>query len=127
MEYDHKKASIIDNLSVIGELEHLRRHLLLAAISSDGQDIIPCMVLANKCQKARRDVMKKRFNDVNDRHWCIVKSSARLLQLMEETSGNNLDDLKDLKFIVDEAIQIATGEDISDCEACKKDKELTQD
>ena len=118
----YKTMSTIDILFLIAELEHMRRHAILAA-ASDEEDNFQYLVLASQCQKTRRDIQKKYFSNVKTKDWCIVKSSARLLQLTEELANGDLEEISSLKRIVDEAINISTGEDISMCESCKKDKE----
>ena len=118
----HKLFSTVDILSEIAELEHLRRHLLLAATVME-DEAFSYIVLAAECQTARRKIQKKYFGSVATKDWCIVKSAARLLQLMEETANGDLEETKTIKSIVDNAIALATGEDISNCEACHKDFE----
>ena len=66
-------------------------------------------------------MQKHYFPEVKERDWCIVKSAARLLQIAEETANSDLEEFKSIKAILDSAIYISTGEDISLCEACKKD------
>ena len=85
--------------------------------------MIAPMVLAKQCQAIRRELMNRHFGQVEDKYWCVVKSAATLLQIMNEVSGENIDELRDIRHLVDEAILIATGEDISGCSACKKDRE----
>lgn len=121
MEDLHKKMSTIDVLSELGELEHLRRHCLLAMVVAPDEERLPLLVLASQCQKARRELQKKYFPDTEERNWCILKSSARLLQLWEELANGDADELTEIKDIINSAVQIATGEDISNCEACAKD------
>lgn len=120
--FNYNLANITDCLFLIAELEHMRRHAILAAINAPDEEAFQLQVLAKQCQDARRNFMKKHFK-VENRHWCMVKSASRLLQISEEISDGDLDETKELKGIVDSAIGIATGEDISDCESCRKDSE----
>lgn len=122
--FDFSTASVTDDLRVIGELEHLRFHAILAAQHAPETEVIGLLVLAKHCQDARRKFMKKHFGGVENRHWCMIKSSARLLQITEEIMEGNTDELKELKGVVDEAIELTTGVDISNCESCKQDKDV---
>ena len=123
---DHKLMSTVDILSLIGELEHLRRHCLLAVINAPEEHTLRYLVLASQCQRTRRKLQKKYFGKVEERDWCIVKSASRLLQMTEETANDDLDELRELKELVDSAILIATGEDISFCEACRQDADMVE-
>ena len=118
--------STVDILSLLGEVEHLRRHCLLAVVNAPAEQTLRYLVLASQCQRTRRKLQNKYFNKVNERDWCIIKSAARLLQMTEETANADLDELKELKALVDSAISIATGEDISFCEACRQDQESAE-
>lgn len=121
-EFDHKNASTVDSLRLLGEIEHTRFHLLMAAANCPEEEIVPTLTLAKRCMDIRRELMKKKF-DVKERHWCLVKCSARMLQIVEEIGGSDIDELKDVKHLIDETILLATGDDISGCESCKTDME----
>lgn len=123
---NHKTMSTIDVLFLLGEIEHLRRHNLLAAIVAPDDEAFKYLVLASECQKTRRAVQKHYFPEVEVRDWCIIKSAARLLQLTEELGNGDLDEIKSLKHLVDESILNITGEDISQCESCAKDSSVIE-
>lgn len=124
MDELHKKLSVVDILSELGELEHLRRHCLLASVVAPEDEIISLLVIAKQCQEARRKLQKKYFPDVKEYYWCIIKSSARLLQLWEELAGGDKEELAEIKNIINSAVELSTGEDISMCESCKKDSDI---
>jgi len=121
-EIDHKTMQTADILRLLGELEHLRGHALQATTMADEDKILELLVLANECQVARRKLQKRYFPNVPETYWCMVKSASRLMQLSEETGNREVDELKDVKNIIDSAIRISTGEDISGCSACRTDK-----
>ena len=116
-----ERLNVTDSLAVVAELEHLRRHLLRSAQFVPEEDKLFYLVEASRCQKVRREYMKKYF-PVRQQDWCIVKSCATLRQLLYETTSSDLDTLKDLDALIDEVMGKVTGKDPSDCEACATDK-----
>ena len=123
MEVDHRKMSVADSIYLIGQLEHMRLHCITAAANAPEEEVIGLLVLAKRCQEERRKFMLMHFPNLPERYWCIVKVSGTLYQLLEELSGVNTEEIKGIKSIIDEAVLLATGDDISGCEACKKDAE----
>lgn len=117
----HKNMALADKLRLIGELQHMRSHCILAA-ASEPELSVPYLVLAKRCQSARRDFQKKYFPNTKEKDWCIIKSAGQLLQLLEETADGDAEEMSELKSLVDNAIMITTGEDISGCSACRDDK-----
>lgn len=121
MEVDHKKMSTADAIYLIGQLEHMRLHCITAAINAPEEEVVSLLVLAKRCQEERRKYMLMHFPNVPERHWCMIKVAGTLYQLLQETSGVDINSMSGIKSIIDEAMLIATGEDISGCESCKKD------
>ena len=122
-DINHEKLSITDALSLIGELEHLRRHILRSVQYMDDDDNkIFWIVEADKCQRLRREYMAKYF-PVNEKYWCMVKCCAAIRQLTYETFTKDLDELKELDLLVDEV----TGQDLSGCEMCRQDRPDTSE
>ena len=123
--FDHGKAGVSDRIAVIGEMEHLRRHALRSAISSESEeDQFRFLVWATALQTMRRNYMNTYFGGMDDRYWCMCKSAACLRQLIYEVEGNAMDIglLKDVDNLVDDIWGTAIGKDLSDCEACRDDK-----
>ncbi len=75
----------------------------------------------------RRNYMSKHFADIDSKHWCLCKSTACLRQLAYEVDGSDRDFLSEIDTIVDEVWESATGEDLSDCSACREDKNIKGD
>lgn len=121
----HKTMATADILRLIGELEHCRSHAITAVPNAPEDQVLSLLVLASKCQKARRKLQKKYF-PVDEWGWCIVKSASRLMQLTEEIANGDLNEIRELKEITDLAIQITTGEDISGCSNCKQDMNFSE-
>lgn len=121
-DVDHKKLSITDTLSVVGEFEHLRRHILRSVQFMDDNDAkLFWAVEANKIQDFRREYMKKYF-PVDEKFWCIVKSCATLRQELYETADGDIEELRKYDTLIDEIMSEIMGQDLSGCEACKQDQ-----
>ena len=87
--FDHAKAGVGDRITTVGEMEHLRRHALRSAISSEeGSELaFNCLVWAKQLQDMRREYMRKHFGEIDDKLWCMCKSAACLRQLAYEVDG----------------------------------------
>lgn len=119
---DYKKLNVTDTLTLIGELEHTRRHCLRSAVSVDNEeDKFFYMVTAKQCQDLRRAIMKKNF-PVKTTDWCLVKCAASMRQVAYETANDDDFILKELDDLVDSIMEHATGMDLSECVACKQDQ-----
>lgn len=125
--FEHTKASIWDKISLIAELEHGRRHCLRAAASawreSDDSDSTRYLLLAKRAQTLRREYMQKHFGELKDTDWCLCKSAACLRQIAYEVCEGDAVELKEIDDFVDEIWGNALGMDLSDCIACKEDRE----
>ena len=120
-DINHQKLSVTDTLALVGELEHLRRHILRSIQYMDDEDSkVFWLVEAEKCQRLRRQYMAKYF-PVKEKFWCIVKSCATLRQINYEVFTKDLDELKEFDLLVDEIMSEIMGQDLSGCEACRQD------
>lgn len=126
--FDHAKAGVGDRIAAIGEMEHLRRHALRSAISSEeGSELaFSCLVWAKQLQDMRREYMRKHFGEIDDKLWCMCKSSACLRQLAYEVDGDDINFLKEVDNLVDDIWGTAVNKDLSDCETCRSDREEVQ-
>lgn len=126
--FDHAKAGVGDRIAAIGEMEHLRRHALRSAISSEeGSELaFSCLVWAKQLQDMRREYMRKHFGEIDDKLWCMCKSSACLRQLAYEVDGDDANFLKEVDNLVDDIWGTAVNKDLSDCETCRSDREEVQ-
>lgn len=121
--FDHDKAGVSDRIAMIGEMEHARRHALRSAMASEDEAAsFNFLVWAKQLQDLRRAYMKKHFGEIDDKFWCLCKSSACLRQLVYEVDGDDLDLIKEIDNLVDNIWGTAVGKDLSDCEACRDDK-----
>ena len=121
----HTTTSISDKVALIAELEHTRRHALRSMISNDipQEDRIFYAVLAEKAKETRRKLMEQNFPECPNELWCLGKSTACLRQLSYELfSGDDLM-VREIDEIVDMVWEKITGEDLSDCESCKSDRD----
>ena len=126
--FDHAKAGVGDRIAAIGEMEHLRRHALRSAISSEeGSELaFNCLVWAKQLQDMRREYMRKHFGEIDDKLWCMCKSAACLRQLAYEVDGDDINFLKEVDNLVDDIWGTAVNKDLSDCETCRSDREEVQ-
>lgn len=67
--------------------------------------------------------MKTHFGELKETDWCLFKVSASLRQLAYEVCEGDVEELKELEDLIDEITGKALGMDMSDCLACKEDKE----
>lgn len=117
----HEKFSITDTLALVGELEHLRRHIIRSVqYMNDDDSKLFWLVQADRCQRLRRDYMKKYF-PVDEKYWCIVKACATLRQMLYETFSKDVEELKDVDGMIDEIMTEVLGVNTSGCEACRQD------
>jgi len=126
--FDHAKAGVGDRIATVGEMEHLRRHALRSAISSeeDSELAFNCLVWAKQLQDMRREYMRKHFGEIDDKLWCMCKSAACLRQLAYEVDGDDANFLKEVDNLVDDIWGTAVNKDLSDCETCRSDREEVQ-
>lgn len=126
--FDHAKAGVGDRIAAVGEIEHLRRHALRSAISSEeGSELaFSCLVWAKQLQDMRREYMRKHFGEIDDKLWCMCKSAACLRQLAYEVDGDDANFLKEVDNLVDDIWGTAVNKDLSDCESCRADREEVQ-
>lgn len=121
--FDHKKAGVSDKIALIAELEHIQRHALRSAVVAQGtDDEMFYLILARQAKDLRRDYMGKHFPDIDTKLWCLCKSTACLRQIAYETWAEDAEMLKRIDNIVDDVWGKATGQDLSDCEACASDR-----
>ena len=125
--FNHDKASVADKIRLIGELEHIRAHALRSAASvwteEDDSEAVKYLVMAKRAQTLRREYMKNHFNEIKDTDWCLCKSAACLRQVLYEVNNGWPEELKELDDFVDEIWGNALEMDLSDCVACKEDRE----
>lgn len=125
--FDHGKASVADKIRLISELEHARAHALRAAASAweedDDSESARYLILAKRAQTLRREYMQKHFKDLADTDWCLCKSAACLRQIAYEVCEGDSLELKEIDDFVDEIWGSALNMDLSDCKACKDDRE----
>ena len=126
--FDHSKAGVSDQIALVGELEHTRRHALRAAASAweeeDDSESNRYLIIAKRAQELRRDYMRKHFGDLKETDWCLCKSAACLRQIAYEVCESDAIELKEIDDFVDEIWGEALGKDLSDCIACREDRDI---
>lgn len=127
--FNHSRAEVADKIALIGELEHAQRHARRSAIAlldTDEDRWVFYSVKAIQFKRLRRKLQSVFFPDIADYDWCLCKTTASIRQLsyeidMEDKLRGELDD------IVDEMWGYALNMDLSDCVACKEDKDAGQE
>lgn len=124
--FDHDKGHVADQIALISELEHIRRHALRSAQSvwreGDDSESKRYLILAKRAQELRREYMRKHFSDLKDPDWCLCKSASCLRQIAYEVCEGDELELKEIDDLVDDIWGTALGVDLSDCAACKEDR-----
>lgn len=125
--FDHDKTGISDKIRVVAELEHIRSHAIRSAASvwgeEDDSESKRYLILAKRAQDIRREYMRKHFPQIKDPDWCLCKSAACLRQVAYEVCQGDAIELKEIDDLVDDIWGTALGMDLSDCIACKDDRE----
>lgn len=121
--FDHKKASVGDDIRLIAELEHIRAHALRSAVVAEGTDKeMFYLITAQRAKELRRQFMQEHYPNIDSKLWCLCKSAACLRQVAYEIWGEKADFLKQIDALVDDIWSEATGMDLSGCESCRQDK-----
>ena len=130
--FNHEKAGTSDKIALIGELEHIQRHALRSALSlynddePDDYNWLRYATIAKEAKDMRRELQNKYFGELSQYDWCLCKSAACLRQIAYEVFSGDIKKLKEIDDIVDEIWGKALDMDLSDCEACKSDKEMVE-
>lgn len=120
--FDHKTASIADDIRLIGELCHIRAHALRSAVVAEGtDDEMFYLLTAQRAKELRRQYMQDHYPNIDSKLWCLCKSAACLRQVAYEVWGEKAEFLKQIDELVDDIWGKAVDEDLSGCEACKQD------
>ena len=125
--FNHDKASVSDKIALVAELEHIRRHAVRAAASvwreDNDSESIEYLIIAKRAQVLRREYMKNHFGEIKDADWCLCKSAACLRQILYEVNDGWPEELKEIDDFVDEIWGRVLDMDLSDCEACRSDRQ----
>lgn len=121
MSIDYQLKNIVDQIALVGELEHLRRHAERSAVvaKENDKDFVHYLIIAEKARDIRRKVMAELGLDELDH--CMCKSASCIRQLAYETDDGNSELLKELDELVDKVWGHALDMDLSGCQACRED------
>lgn len=118
----HEKLSITDSIALVGELEHLRRHIIRSVqYMNDEDNKLFWLIQASKIQELRREYMRKYF-PVDEKYWCIIKSCATLRQIAYETFNKDVEEITAIDLLIDECLGEVLKTNLSGCEACREDQ-----
>ena len=135
--FNHEKAGVADKIRMVGELEHARAHALRAAASALGEErddsefgereeSTRYLIIAKQAQTLRREYMRKHFGNLKDTDWCLCKSAACLRQIAYEVCEGDVEELREIDDFVDQIWGEALGMDLSDCVACREDRDVPE-
>lgn len=120
---NHDQLKLADKITAVGELEHLRRHLIRAAITTtDDTRAFFYLVKAHRAEALRRQLQHS-LPEVAEEDWCIVKSCATIKQLNAETLEEDKELYKEIEDLADDCLSKAYNVDFHSCKACKDDKD----
>lgn len=126
---NHEVLGLEDRLHLIEELEHERRHALRAAriahTKDDKENELFWLVTAGRCTEVRRKVQNK-LGEIETPEWCPLKSAQAIRQLNYETMTGDIELFNELEELVDSINSHVLKQDLTDCAACKSDREMVE-
>lgn len=120
--FDYDSANLSDQITCIGELEHLYYHAIKAASTLEEDEAVFYLTLADMVKQFRRDYMREHFPKVEDKDWCILKAVETIRQRVYESSNLSHKDIKEINNIWSMATEHIFGIDMSGCSACAEDR-----
>lgn len=130
--FNHKTASIVDKIALLGEIEHAYAHAVRSATSlyeeeRDDSDFAKYAIWAGQLRELRREVQRKAFPDLTEYDWCLLKALSRVRQLAYETQWGDFETLKAIEDVVDDITSDIFGEDLHGCASCREDRQFGQE
>lgn len=123
-EQKYKTLNTSDHIRFVSECEHVYSHAKRSQqVSAGTDDEVFYQVIANKAKDLRRKYMRTYFPDCDDKLWCLGKATASLRQVGYEADEGHAELLKEMDDLVDEVWEKITGEDLSDCQSCRADRQ----
>ena len=86
-----------------------------------GDEAFRYQVIAAQAKTMRRKLMQREFGDIEAKDWCLCKVAACLRQLAYELDLD-IETVQEIDALVDQIWGEAIHQDLSDCEACRDDK-----
>lgn len=121
--FNFDEANLSDQITVVGEAEHIYMHACKSAAVSSPDDAIFYQTLADMTKNFRRKFMREHFPNVKEEDWCLVKAVDALRQRVFESAATSHDNLRDVNNLWAMTMEHVFGVDLSGCMACKKDSE----
>lgn len=120
--FNFDRANLADQITVVGNLEHLYYHLLKAASTLSEEEALDYLTMAIMAKNFRRAFMREHFPDVEDRDWCIIKATETVRQRVYESANTSHKDLKMVNDLWSTVMEKIFNEDMSGCVACAEDR-----
>lgn len=125
--FNFDTANLSDQITVVGNLEHLYMHLLKSASTLEENEAVFYLTLAQMVKEYRREFMREHFPNVGEKDWCVLKAVETVRQRVYESASTSHKDLKETNDIWSLITEHIFGVDMSGCSACKEDKEKYED
>ena len=119
--FNFDKANLADQITVVGDLEHLYMHALKSA--SVAEDWVYYMTVADLAKQFRRKFMKEHFPNAKDEDWCMLKAVDTIRQRVYESCNTSHEDLVEVNNLWSLITEHIFGIDMSNCVACAEDRE----
>lgn len=120
--FNFDSANLSDQITVIGNCEHLYYHALKAASTLEEDEAVFYLTLADMVKQFRRDYMREHFPKVEDKDWCILKAIETIRQRVYESSNLSHKNIKEANNIWSMVTEHIFGVDMSGCSSCAEDR-----
>ena len=122
--FDFNTANLVDQITVIGNCEHLYFHAnKSASVCENKNEALFYMTLAGMTTDFRRYFMREHFPEVGEKDWCVLKAVETLRQRIYESASASQEDLARINEIWTYTTEHIFGIDLSGCAVCRTDKE----
>lgn len=120
--FNFNEANLSDQITVVGELEHIYLHACKSASVSTKEDAVHYMTVAELAKDFRRKFMKRHFPDVDEKDWCLIKTTDAMRQRVYESASTSYEDLKAANDLWSVVMEHIFEIDLSGCAACRSDQ-----
>ncbi len=119
----HKRMALSDKITLLGDLEHSRHHLVRSAHSAEDENEKFWYLVKAKQTKDLRRKLETKWLNTGELDWCLVKVNSRVKWLNEELLEDDLELFSEIEDLADSILSHALGEDLSGCASCREELE----
>ena len=129
-EKNHELKELTDKIRMVSELEHIHYHAIKSFIATsklENTDSVEQNLtyydIASRAKELRRELRKEFCPNLTPEQWCLAKATASLEQgLFEIADSIPIELFGKTEQLVADFWQMVTGQDITECVACREDK-----